>query len=271
MGEYGCAAKPDLLAANFRGPSSGGPSEDVARLAGSRFVGISEMEQKLTINASLTKQLTGNSSITARFLNQNSFDFRMQAKIFIDTNHLPNVNDQTLFESGRIKIIPFNRHFEDHEQDKTLKFTLVDPDNLSGILNWCIEGYRMFKAEGLEEPEDVKNATAQYRQDSDRISQFIDAWLERGEYEDGCPFEVPVKAAFRVYSKWADEMNYRPENYKNFRAAMEKNYKLVTKRPRGGGEKTPLIIGVQLRKEEQGAEDEEGEVFQPLTDEECNI
>ena len=121
MGEYGCSAKPDLLAANFRGPSSGGPSEDVARLAGARFVGISEMEQKLTINASLTKQLTGNSSITARFLNQNSFDFRMQAKIFIDTNHLPNVNDQTLFESGRIKIIPFNRHFED-QPDLTCAF-----------------------------------------------------------------------------------------------------------------------------------------------------
>ena len=60
MGEYGRSAKPDMLASNFRGPSNGAPSEDVARLAGARFVGISEMEQKLTINASLTKQLTGN-------------------------------------------------------------------------------------------------------------------------------------------------------------------------------------------------------------------
>ena len=129
----------------------------------------------------------------------------------------------------------------------------------------------MFKEEGLDEPEDVKNATAQYRQDSDRISQFIDAWLEEGKDEDGRPFEVPVKAAFRIYSKWADEMNYRPENYKNFRAAMEKNYKLVTRRPRDGGDKTPLIIGVRLRKEENGTEDEDGEVFQPLTDEQCKI
>lgn len=82
---------------------------------------------------------------------------------------------------------------------------------------------------------------------------------------------MPVKAAFRIYSKWADEMNYRPENYKNFRAAMEKNYKLVTRRPRDGGDKTPLIIGVRLRKEENGTEDEDGEVFQPLTDEQCKI
>lgn len=226
MGEYGCSAKPDLLAANFRGPSSGGPSEDVARLAGARFVGISEMEQKLTINASLTKQLTGNSSITARFLNQNSFDFRMQAKIFIDTNHLPNVNDQTLFESGRIKIIPFNRHFEDHEQDKTLKFTLADPENLSGILNWCIEGYRMFKAEGLDEPEDVKNATSQYRQDSDRISQFMAQCLkpEKGS-------ELKTSAIYNRYKEWCTENGYKYEGAQNFYKRLSLVYLIIKRRP----------------------------------------
>ena len=267
MGEYGRSAKPDMLASNFRGPSNGAPSEDVARLAGARFVGISEMEQKLTINASLTKQLTGNNRITARFLHENSFEFQLQAKIFIDTNHLPNVTDQTLFESGRLLIIPFNRHFEEHEQDKSLKTTLSDPGALSGILNWAVEGYRLFKEEGLEPPEDVKSATAQYRQDSDRISQFSDSWLEEGKDEDGDKYQVPCKAAYRVYSRWCEEMNYRPDNYKNFRAAMEKAYMVDTRRPKGGGSMTPLIIGVRLRKEEVGAEDEDQDAFVPLADE----
>lgn len=269
LGEYGRSAKPDMLATTFFRPQSSAASDDVARLAGARFIGISEMEQKLTINASLTKQLTGGGSITARFLYESSFEFQLQGKIFIDTNHLPNVTDQTLFESGRIKIIPFNRHFEDYEQDKTLKSTLAEPENLSGILNWCIEGYKLFKKEGLEEPDDVKDATAQYMLDSDRIAQFTEAWLEEGKYEDGAPYQVPVKAAYRVYSNWCFDLNYHPENYKNFRAAMEKNFVIVTKRPRGGGEKTPLIIGVQLRKEELGAEEEDGEVFKPLSDEKC--
>ena len=271
MGEYGRSAKPDMLASNFRGPSNGAPSEDVARLAGARFVGISEMEQKLTINASLTKQLTGNNRITARFLHENSFEFQLQAKIFIDTNHLPNVTDQTLFESGRLLIIPFNRHFEEHEQDKSLKTTLSDPAALSGILNWAVEGYRLFKAEGLEPPEDVKTATAQYRQDSDRISQFIDSWLEEGKDEDYQPYEVSTKAAYRVYAQWCNEMNYRPDNYKNFRAAMEKLFCVTQKRPKTGGEKISMIIGVRLREEEAGAEEEDGEAFKPLDDEKCRI
>lgn len=271
MGEYGRSAKPDMLASNFRGPSNGAPSEDVARLAGARFVGISEMEQKLTINASLTKQLTGNNRITARFLHENSFEFQLQAKIFIDTNHLPNVTDQTLFESGRLLIIPFNRHFEEHEQDKSLKTTLSDPAALSGILNWAVEGYRLFKEEGLEPPEDVLLATAQYRQDSDRISQFIDSWLEEGKDEEYQPYEVSTKAAYRVYAQWCNEMNYRPDNYKNFRTAMEKLFCVTQKRPKSGGEKISMIIGVRLREEESGAEEGEGEAFTPLDDEKCRI
>lgn len=270
MGEYGRSAKPDMLASNFRGPSNGAPSEDVARLAGARFVGISEMEQKLTINASLTKQLTGNNQITARFLHENSFEFKLQAKIFIDTNHLPNVNDQTLFESGRILIIPFNRHFEDHEQDKSLKSTLTEDAALSGILNWAVEGYRLYKTEGLEPPEDVKSATAQYRQDSDRISQFIDSWLEEGKDEDGDKYEVPCKAAYRVYSRWCEEMNYHPDNYKNFRAAMEKVYAVQRKRPKSGGSENTMLIGARLRTEELGAE-EDSDAFKPLADEGCAV
>ena len=49
-------------------------------------------------------------------------------------------------------------------------------------------------------------------------------------------------------------MNYRPDNYKNFRLPW-KAYMVDTRRPKGGGSMTPLIIGVRLRKEEVGAED----------------
>ena len=82
---------------------------------------------------------------------------------------------------------------------------------------------------------------------------------------------MPCKAAYRVYARWCEEMNYRPDNYKNFRAAMEKAYMVDTRRPKGGGEKTPLIIGVRLRKEEVGAEDEDQDAFVPLADEDCKV
>ena len=48
---------------------------------------------------------------------------------------------------------------------------------------------------------------------------------------------------------------------------LEKSFLVITRRPKTGGEKTPLIIGVRLRKEEVGAEEEDGEAFKPLADE----
>lgn len=226
MGEYGRSAKPDMLATNYFRGQSNGSSDDVARLAGARFVGISEMEQKLTINASLTKQLTGNGSITARFLYEGYFEFHLQAKIFIDTNHLPNVTDRTLFESGRLKIIPFTRHFEDHEQDKTLKMTLMQPENLSGILNWCIEGYRLYKAEGLDEPDEVKSATEEYRVESDRVAQFMAQCLKK---EKGS--EIKASAIYSHYKTWCNDNGCKYESSQNFYKRLSLDYLIVKRRP----------------------------------------
>ncbi|MDO5708965.1 MAG: primase-like DNA-binding domain-containing protein, partial [Coriobacteriales bacterium] len=109
----------------------------------------------------------------------------------------------TLFESGRLKIIPFKRHFEEHEQDKGLKAFFAEETNLAGIFNWCLEGYRMFQTQGLHSPKAVDDATEEYRNDSDRIGQFIEAWLEEGE-----AYEVRTSAAYRLYGQWCEKYGY---------------------------------------------------------------
>ena len=230
MGDYGKTSNPDMLAAKFRGGNTSGPSEEVARLVGSRFVNISEPEKKITFNAALVKRMTGNDTINARFLNENSFDFVPVFKIFINTNYLPNVNDMTLFQSGRLKIIPFNRHFEEGEQDQGLKGQFAKPENLSGIFNWCLEGYKKFCQRGLELPQAVTKATEDYKDDSDRIGQFIEAWLEK---EEGS--ELRTAAAYQLYTKWCEENGYSSENQKNFKNAIGVHFKVARKRPKGGG------------------------------------
>ena len=196
------------------------------------------------------KRMTGNDTINARFLNENSFDFVPVFKIFINTNYLPNVNDMTLFQSGRLKIIPFNRHFEEGEQDQGLKGQFAKPENLSGIFNWCLEGYKKFCQRGLELPQAVTKATEDYKDDSDRIGQFIEAWLEK---EDGS--ELRTAAAYQLYTKWCEENGYSSENQKNFKNAIGVHFKVVRKRPKGGGGQTTLIMDCKFKEVEDGAED----------------
>jgi putative DNA primase/helicase len=74
-------------------------------------------------------------------------------------------------------IIPFDRRFEEAEQDHTLKTEFQRPKNQSAILNWLIEGYRLLVTEGLTQPAIVSAATDSYQHDSDKVAQFIEDML----------------------------------------------------------------------------------------------
>ena len=70
LGDYARAAQPESIGLKSHAQSASAASEDIARLAGARLVSISEPDQKLTLSASLIKQLTGGDTITARFLHE---------------------------------------------------------------------------------------------------------------------------------------------------------------------------------------------------------
>lgn len=126
LGDYGKAVRPETIAQKHT-VNSQAPSEDIARLAGIRFANISEPSRGLVLNAAQVKNMTGNDTLNARFLNENSFDFEPQFKLYINTNYLPVISDMTMFSSNRVIIIPFDRHFESWEQDRTLKEEFARP------------------------------------------------------------------------------------------------------------------------------------------------
>ncbi|MEE3404623.1 MAG: phage/plasmid primase, P4 family, partial [Acutalibacteraceae bacterium] len=251
MGDYGKTSNPEMLSTKFGNTNASGPSEEIARLAGVRFVNISEPEKKITFNAALVKRMTGNDTLNARFLHENSFDFKPNFKIFINTNYKPSVSDMTLFYSNRLKLIPFKRHFEEHEQDKGLKSFFSLPESQSAIFNWCYAGYKLFKKHGLSDPTAVTEATKEYQDESDRIGQFVDAWLEEGE-----SFEERTSAVYRLYGQWCDKYGYRKENSTNFNNAIQRFFPIIRKRPNdGSGSQTTMLVGCRFLKHENGEEE----------------
>lgn len=239
-GDYGRTSRPETIGMKMNSTGSG-PSEDVARLAGARFVNISEPDKKLVLSAALLKSLTGNDTINARFLHENSFDFRPQFKIFINTNHLPMVTDLTLLTSGRVKIITFERHFEEWEQDKNLKKLFSKEENLSGILNWILEGYRKLKTQGFDVPDSVKKATYDYHKENDKIGLFVEERLTKDANA-----EERTSNLYFAYQNWCRDNGYYTENARNFKSSLASIGEIARKRPRKGGEKTTLFLGYKL-------------------------
>ncbi len=80
----------------------------------------------------------------------------------------------SLFSSNRVRVIPFDRHFEPQEQDPNLKHLFAEEDAKSAILNWLIAGWRLLQKEGLNSPEAVVEATKEYSHDSNKIALFAE-------------------------------------------------------------------------------------------------
>ena len=213
LGDYARTAQAQTIAK--RSSDGAAASPDLARLKGARLVNISEPEKGLELNAALLKQLTGGDTYTARFLHENQFEFSPEFTIFINTNHLPRVADDTVFKSNRIKLIPFERHFEPHEQDSRLKSLFRKPQNMSGILNWLVDGYRLYKTEGLSDtPERVSAALEDYRRGNgiiDPIGEFIANTLIP------CVGKV-VKTSllYDRYKPWSRECGYNTVRIQDF-------------------------------------------------------
>ena len=209
---YALTMAPETLASKDK--NSRNASGDVARLEGCRFLNVPEPPKRMILNVEMLKNWTGHDTITARNLYEREREFLPVFKLFMNTNFLPLVTDETFFSSDRVRVITFDRHFDPKEQDRSLKVRLRSPENLSGILNWCIEGLKMYYEEGLEPPECVIRSTEEYRETSDKIGQFIQEALEPAQTH------ITLRDTYVAYSNWCRESGFGVDSKKNFKEDM---------------------------------------------------
>lgn len=244
LGDYGMTAVPETLAIK-KWKDSTKASSDIARLNGCRFVNISEPSHDMVIDSALLKTLTGRDKIVARFLNQNEFEFYPMFKLFINSNYLPIINDDTVFKSGRINVITFDKHFKEEEQDQTLKDKLKVENEISGIFNWCLEGLENFREEGLTTPKEVEDATAEYEKKNDKIDKFFKQELVKNSKKN-----VPCLKVYNRYCEWCEE-NHLPSLTKGEFMKYLKDKKLWSKQGTINGKTVQNVVkGYELKDKE---------------------
>ena len=103
LGTYSQQAPSDLLLTKR---TSGVPS-DVARLQGARFVTSVETDEGRQLAEALFKQLTGGDRATARYLYAEFFEFMPVCKLWLATNHKPEIKETSEALWRRIHLVPF--------------------------------------------------------------------------------------------------------------------------------------------------------------------
>lgn len=243
-GGYALQMKPESLAQKHN-VDSRQASGDIARLCGARFLNVSEPPKKMIFDAALLKTLLGRDRIVARHLHEREFEFIPVFKLFMNTNYLPIIQDDTLFSSGRINVITFDRHFSEKEQDKTLKNRLRESETLSGILNWCIEGLKTFYIEGLTPTNAIVDATSEYRRESDKLGKFVAECLEEANEN------ITASSAYNVYEQWCRACGYGCENRGNFFAELRSKNLMSKSGTVDGKTKQRVIKGYRFTEEWQ--------------------
>ncbi|MCI0778035.1 MAG: hypothetical protein J4N95_07630, partial [Chloroflexi bacterium] len=232
LGDYGATTPFSTLEAANRQSIP----NDLAALAGRRFVTASEMNEGRRLNEARLKMLCGEDIVSARFLHQEFFEFKPLMKLWLGVNHKPRVEDDSRGLWRKIRLIPFLQSFA-NRGDKGLEEKLLSES--AGILTWLVQGALAWQERGLEPPKAVTIATEAYRLESDRLAEFIE-----GCCVTGAEFSVKANAIYKQYRDWADEQGLQKQEILSstkFGTMMGERY---DKRREGRGN---VYVGIGLR------------------------
>lgn len=204
LGDYGMQAAPELLTAK-----PGTHPTELADLQGARLAASVEVEDGRRLAESLVKQLTGGDRIKARFMRRDFFEFEPTHKVVLAANHKPTIRGTDHAIWRRITLIPFEVTIQKAEQDPRL-FEKLRAE-LPGILAWAVRGCVEWQRDGLGEPEEVRQATAEYRAEMDVLAAFID---ERCVLRENAT--TTARALYDAYTSWCDEYREKPEKQQSF-------------------------------------------------------
>ena len=222
LGDYAKPSAPDLL---MQKRNDTHPTE-IAELKGMRLVACVETEEGHRLKEGLVKRLTGGDTQKGRFIHQDWFEFRQTHKLFLAVNRKPDIRGTDEGIWSRIRLIPFDVKIDDDKQDPKLMQKLIK--EAPGILAWAVRGCLNWQNEGLGNPQEVQQASTNWREDADVVGRFI---------EERCVVhkskEVSGGLLYSSYQDWCESQGERPNSNKIFAEKLrEKGYERV--RPKKG-------------------------------------
>jgi putative DNA primase/helicase len=211
-GEYAMHTPIDTLLAKR---DAGGPTNDLARLRGARFVSAVEGDQGRRLAESRVKQLTGGDPVAARYLFAEFFEYVPTYKLWLGVNHKPRIGGTDFAIWRRIRLVPFTTTIPENERDPRMLEKLLE--ERSGILNWCVAGALDWQAKGLAAPEEVKRATEEYRTEEDTLAPFFEECCK----EDADAW-TPFGNIYHAYAEWVRRVgDEKPWSMRAFAAALD--------------------------------------------------
>ena len=145
---------------------------DVYSKSANLYADLSDQALKFT---GMFKMLTGNDPVTAEQKFRNPFVFMNYAKLIFSANKVPEVYEDSLAFFRRWLLFVFPNTFTGLNENRNLLKELTTPEELSGFLNWALEGLQRLKQNNWKFSN--SKSVAQVREEYIRKSSPIQAFL----------------------------------------------------------------------------------------------
>jgi putative DNA primase/helicase len=207
LGEYAAKAPRFLL---FKTVAPRHETE-LTVLYGRRMVFCAEVEENQKLDEGLVKDITSADPISGRRMREDHWEFPPTHKGHVGCNYKPRIDGSDDGIWRRVHLIPWNFKLGPEHKDILAKLQLEE----EGILAWMVRGHLRWKKHGLMPPEEVLQATQQYREESDSVGEFLRAccafgverWVSNEKLRD-------------TYERYCQENGVHPMSAKRFNARL---------------------------------------------------
>jgi len=164
-----------------------------------------DLTDKPLTKTGIFKMLTGNDAITAEQKFKQPFTFVNHAKLTFSANKVPETMDDTNAFFRRWIIVACSNIFNGDKCDPKILDKTATPEELSGLLNWSLDGLKRLLANGhFSTTENMGELRSHYIRKSNSSRAFIE---ERLVYDPEVKAFVPEAELYGKYIEFCKENN----------------------------------------------------------------
>lgn len=204
----------------------------MAGLIGMRLNVIEEVHNNYYQSNKLKKLISGE-KVTIDIKYKPQFSFRPQAKFIFAVNQMPRVDDTSTATERRICAVQFLNNFRENPNVNLRSDMGLLYKELSGILNWMLEGTRsLFDMGNFIKTQEQTKLLSDYRQENSSVEGFIGDCLEfeetkvssvRDLYDEYKKYCTADGRKFKGNRGFTNEMKAYGTRYKKFKF-VERSY-----------------------------------------------
>jgi putative DNA primase/helicase len=179
-----------------------------------RVVFVVEGDKKLKLNITLINRWTGGQEpLTFRDLYERTVSEWPQGTLVMAVNNRPLITDSNYGIWRRVRLVPFLVNLDVTLKGKKRENYADEMYAREGnlIFRWMLQGYELYKKEGLQSPPSVDEATKKYKAESNTVFLFANDMLKeeigatimasnlREKYEEYCTSEELEKISMNDF------------------------------------------------------------------------